>query len=298
MAGSPLIRRLAVLFLLLLPAVSRAQEEESLPDSYDSETVIAEGGPTMEPDAPAGETPSNEREPDDSLSKHRTRFDVLTDRTIGTVSRPVQFNWRRTKVHIAGMGSFLSELNAFNSYRGGLMLRFPSGKLLFETSLTFVGVGDSTSSSLLALTPYRQPGRPNRFDVDAALVLPVAEGVVTAFPRWFPAVQMSFNLIADFRYSAYPWAFSGMRPGRIATAILSPSLTEAEIDNLDRFRLAAMEVDPARYGVLVGAGNDIYFKQGFYVSPRLMLAIPLFAAASGSDLLFYTDFTLAVGVAL
>lgn len=277
-----MIRRLLALgWLLATPAAA----QESAPVATPEADVVEE-------------VPTGELEPDDTLSPHRTRFDVLTDRTIGTATRPVQFNWRRTKVHIGGMGSFLSELNTFNSYRGGVMLRFPSEKLIFETSVSFVGVGDSTASSLLALTPYRQAGRPNRFELDASLVLPVAEGIVTTFPRWFPAVELTFNLIADFRYSAYPWAFGGMRPGRIARNLFSPSLTDTEIENLDRYRLAAMKVDPARYGVLVGAGNDIYFKQGFFVSPRLMLAIPLLAVASDSDLLFYTDFNLVVGVAL
>ena len=77
----------------------------------------------------AQDTPPEEEEDvpteEDPLSPHRTRFDVLTDRAIGTASIPVEFNWRRTKVHVAGTGSFLFELNNFDSARVGGMVRLP-----------------------------------------------------------------------------------------------------------------------------------------------------------------------------
>ena len=150
---------------------------------------------------------------------------------------------------------------------------------------------------MLALTPYRQPGRPNRAELDIQLALPLAEGVVTTFPKIFPAVQMVFNAYTGVRYVFYPTGFQGLKVGQIAGAVINPTLTQTEIDNLDDNRLTSMATDPGRYGVMLGMGNDIYFKQGVYVSPRFMLAVPILAPASQTNLLLWADFTLAVGMA-
>ena len=58
-----------------------------------------------------------------------------------------------------------------------------------------------------------------------------------------------------------------------------------------------MRVDPARYG-LVGFGNDVYLRQGVFVSPRVMLAPPLLAPATATELLWWGDARIALGVAL
>ncbi len=237
-------------------------------------------------------------ETDDVLSKHRTGFDVLTDRSIGTTSRPVEFNWRRSPVHLAVSGTHLFELNNFNSMRGGALVRLPTGGMILEFGLNYAGTWDSPSSRLLALTPYRQAGRPNRAEVDFAVGVPLAEGVVTTFPRFFPAVQMVFNGYAGLRYSLYPTGFGGLGFGQIASAVLSPSITDDELANLDDARLDAMLIDRGRYGLMVGFGNDLYFKPGLFLSPRLMLAIPLLAPATQTELLWWADVSMAIGLAL
>ncbi|MEZ4316666.1 MAG: hypothetical protein R3F61_04160 [Myxococcota bacterium] len=245
------------------------------------------------------ETPDGSPLPatEDPLSPYRTKFDVLTERTIGTASKPVVFDWRRTTAHVAVTGDFLFELNNFNSLRAGGMVRVPTAGMVVEIGASYARVWDTPSSRLLALTPYRQPGRPNRIDLDIAVALPLAEGVITASPRFFPAAQLVFDVYAGFRYSIYPTGWGGMRPGRVLSAIFSPSLTEKEIENLDDARLDAMQVDPGRYGLMVGFGNDLYFEQGFFVSPRVMLSLPILAPASGTELYFWADVTLAVGMA-
>ena len=108
--------------------------------------------PVAAPSAPA----------EDPLSRYRASFDVLADSAIGTVSTPVKFDWRRSPVHLAATGSFLFELNNFDSARGGVLTRLPTGGLLLSFELSYVGVWDTPSSRMLALTPYRQPGRPER----------------------------------------------------------------------------------------------------------------------------------------
>ncbi|NCG20616.1 MAG: hypothetical protein GWP91_16525 [Rhodobacterales bacterium] len=247
-----------------------------------------EVGPEVGPDLDDSEDP---------LSPYRTRLDVLAERTIGTVSRPVAFNWRRTNVHIAAFGSFPFELNNFNTLRAGGMVRLPSEKTLVELGLSYVEVWDTPSSRLLALTPYRQPGRPNRLELDVTLAYPLAEGVVTTAPRIFPAVEMVFNGYADLRYIIYPTGFARMTPGKVAGALFLPALSDEEVDNLEDSRLDAMQTDRGRYGVLVGFGNDIYFEQGLFVSPRFLFAVPIMAPASLTELYFWADFNLAIGMA-
>ncbi|MFT7519004.1 MAG: hypothetical protein ACI9MC_001140 [Kiritimatiellia bacterium] len=264
------------------------------PDTSSDEEPTSDEDDSSSGDSPASDSSSEE----DPLSRHRTDFDVLMDRSIGKASQPVAFNWRRTDVHIAATGSFLFELNNFNSGRSGAMARFPMRGSLFEVSASYVFVGDTPSSRLLALTPYRQPGRPARIELDATVAIPLAEGVVTSAPRFLPAAQLVFNVYAGMRYSIYPTGWSGLRPRAVVTAILSPRLSDDEIDNLDGVRRTSMQVDRGRYNVMVGFGNDIYFKQGLFISPRFMFAVPLLAPASETDLLFWADASLAIGVAL
>lgn len=262
------------------------------------------GGPAAADDgtgAPAADAPEEgEGDPadEDPLSPHRTDLNVLMERTIGTASQPIAFDWRRSKVQIAGTGSFLFELNNFNSGRAGAQARVPAGGMLFEAGASYVFVGDTPSSRQLALTPYRQPGRPSRVEIDLGLTIPLAEGVVTASPKVLPAAQLVFHANVGIRYSLYPTAFRGMRFGQVARATVNPGLTETEIENLDGVRLGAMAVDRARYNVMVGIGNDVYFKQGAFLTPRINFCVPLLAPASNSDMLFWADFSLAVGFSL
>jgi hypothetical protein len=258
---------------------------------------VAPGDEPSPPPTVSSEEAEVESEEEDPLSPYRARLDVLAERTIGTASKPVAFNWRRTHVHVAASGSFLFELNNFNSLRGGAMARLPAKKTLVELGLSYAHAWDTPSSTLLAFTPYRQAGRPDRIELDVTVAYPLAEGVVTTFPRFFPAVQLTFNAYGGLRYSVYPGGFPGMKPGQVAAALFSPALTQIEIDNLDDERLDAMAVDPGRYGLLLGFGNDIYFEQGIFLSPRMMLAVPLLAPASQTELLFWADFSLVLGMA-
>jgi len=267
--------------------------------------LMAFGFPALAADDEAGVGAAVEDTADDAvedtetdpLSPYRAPFEVIAERAIGTTSTPVEFNWRRTEVQLAAFGDHLFELNNFNSLRAGGMARFPSGGLIFEVGLSYVWVWDTPSSLQLALTPYRQPGRPNRVELDFTVGVPLAEGVVTTFPRYFPAVELVFNVYGGVRYLNYPTAFSGMRFRDVVGALVSATITDAERDNLEDNRLQAMVVDPGRYGLMAGFGNDIYFKQGVFISPRLMMAVPLLAPATETDLLFWADLSVAVGVA-
>ena len=307
-------RLLAALLLaagLTLPAVAAAADDSPEPPST-GERPPPDAAPVPGTEASdsgdPGETGSDETdgapaapEPpplDDSLSTFRTPFPVLAKRTIGTTSRAVEYDWRRGRVQVAASADHLFELNNFNSLRAGGLVRFPSDGLIYELGLSHVFVWDTPSSQLLALTPYRQPGRPQRVELDFAIGVPLAEGVVTTRPRWLPAVEMVFSAYAGFRYLWYPGSLEGSRFGETVTGLLSPSLRRIERENLQQRRLDAMRVDPARYGLLVGFGNDVYLRQGVFVSPRVMLALPLLAPATATELLWWGDARIALGVAL
>lgn len=234
---------------------------------------------------------------EDPLSPYRAPFGVLVERSIGSTSRPVAFNWRRTRVQVAATGDFLHELNNFNSLRAGGAARFPSGGLLYELGLSHVWVWDTPSSELLALTPYRQPGRPRRLEIDFNVGIPLAEGVVTARTRFLPSVEMVLTAWVGLRYALYPRGFRGLKTGEVAAALLAPQLTEEELENLEGERLDAMQIDPGRYQTMIGLGDELYLKQGVFVSPRVLLAVPVLAPVTETELLFWGDFSLSVGVA-
>lgn len=282
--------------LLLLALAARAEPEVEAPHP------VARAEEARAPEAPAEqlqavEAPAEEVPADDVLSPYRAPFGPLAERAIGTTSRPVAFDWRRTDAQVAVVGSYLAELNNFNSMSAGLMLRLPSDKALVEIGVRGTSVWDSPSSRMLAFTPYRQPGRPSRLDVDVALGLPLAEGIVTAATKYFPAVQLVFNGYVGLRYSLYPTGFREMTAGQVMRAVLAPRLTDAELLNLEDARLDAMKLDRARYTPMLGVGNDIYFKSGLFLSPRVQVAVPLLAPATETELYVWTDVSIAAGYA-
>ena len=247
-----------------------------------------------DPDAPEDPDPANEADP---LAPYRARVGELTNRTIGSASRPVVFNWRDGNAQLAATGSLLLELNNYNTARVGALLRVPQGNTMLEFGATWAAVGTTDSARLLALTPYRQPGRPSRIELDFTVGTPLAEGLVTARPRFFPATQLVFNVYAGLRYVIYPTGWGGLRPGQVATNIVSPTLSQEEIDNLEPVRPDGMEIDPGRYGLLVGFGNDMYIENGLFLSPRVMFAVPLLEPLNETRLLFYADLSLSIGMA-
>jgi hypothetical protein len=132
-------------------------------------------------------------------------------------------------------------------------------------------------------------------ELDLGVAVPIAEGGVTTRVRALPAMQLTFNLYGSMRYLWYPGAQQGMTAGETVGALFSPTLSPREIDNLDDNRLESMQVDPGRYGLMLGFGNDLYFAQGLFVSPRIQMAIPLLAPATKTALAVWVDLSLHVG---
>ncbi|HYO71322.1 MAG TPA: hypothetical protein VEU33_35115 [Archangium sp.] len=270
-----MIRSLLVLFVLSLPrAVLAAEEQAPEPSPAGSETA------------------------DDSLEGFRTPLDVLTERMIGTASKSVRFDWRKSTLGFGLIGSELLERNNFGSTRFGLMARKPFGKLMGEVAMTRAFTWGTDSTEKLALTPYRQHGRPSRFELDINVGYPLAEGVVTALPGFFPATELVFSANAGLRYLVYPGSMGGMNFQQVATSLLAPRLSAHELGQLESSRPGGMQIDPARYGLLAGLSVDVYFGSGGFLSPRAMMAVPLLGGITGTGLGVWWELSLALGWAL
>ncbi len=232
-----------------------------------------------------------------SLGRFRLPWELLVDKTVGTTSKPVRFDWRRTTVHVGGFAAQPAEFNNYNSFRAGVLARVPSDALMYEFGLSYVWVFETESSQRLALTPYRQPGRPERLEIDFSIGVPLAEGVITSWPSWFPAAELVFSAYFNLRYLIYPSGFEGVKFRNILGSSLSPRLSDDEIENLDDSRLPGMEVDRTRYTLYAGLGTDIYFDFNMFVAPRVMISVPLLAAIAESQMRLALEFSLAIGAA-
>lgn len=301
-----MIRRLPWLWLLCA-SVALAQDEPS-DTSTDTAPAAEAGDATDTPTNDATEEaapidydwdhPVDMIGPLEPIDQHRVRLDKLMERTIGTTAKPVAFEWRDSPAMFAVQGSQPVELNTFNTLRAGGMVRLPREPVVLEISAGYARTWDSRASSQLALTPYRQPGRPSRIWAEINVALPLAEGVITVRPRWFPALHMVFEGYAGLRYGFYPFSFDEMRLREKIGAVLSPGLNEQEVENLDERRLDAMQTDTGRYFTMLGLGNVFYMGSGLFVAPRVQVAVPLLAAASGTELKLWGDVSIAVGWAL
>jgi len=228
-----------------------------------------------------------------ALEPFRIPVEVITERMVGSASRAVRFDWRKKKVAVAVIASDLVELNNFVSVKLGASARVPLGVFIGEAGLSWVGTWGSLSTELLSLTPYRQVARPSRFQLEANLAYPLAEGVATSRPGFFPATELVFSAVAGLRYLYYPGSLDGLSLRDGALALVAPLLGQVEIDNLEVARLPAMEIDRARYGVLGGLSLDVYFPPGAFITPRVMISPPLLSLGSG--LSWWWELTISAG---
>jgi hypothetical protein len=167
-----------------------------------------------------------------------------------------------------------------------------------DVAVNYVWSWSTPSSDLLALTPYRQAGRPSRFEVDLNVGYAIAEGVVTPATNWVPPAEVVLSATAGLRYVVYPEGFAGMSLQDAAFALASPQLSATEIANLEDSRLPGMQVDLARTNVLAGFTVDVYLQPGVYLTPRLLVNLPFAGFVNGSQLGFWWETSVALGFAL
>ena len=278
-----MIRSVLLITCLALPRTALADEEPT-----GEATQPARGD-----EAPAAD--SGNRQEDTTLDRYRTPFEVLNERMIGTASRAVRFDWRQTRVGVGLVGSQLLELNNFRSARLGGFVRMPIKGFLGDIAITRVFTQGSDSTEKLALTPYRQSGRPSRFELDLNLGYPLAEGVATARPGFFPATELVFSVNAGLRYLFYPGSLAGASFGDTAKSLFAPKLSELEVENLESTRLPGMQLDGARYSLLTGFSLDVYFQGGGFLSPRVLIALPLLSGVTDSRLGWWWELSLGAG---
>ncbi|MBU1432675.1 hypothetical protein KKF91_19210 [Myxococcota bacterium] len=237
--------------------------------------------PDLPPDAPDG--------------AHRLPLDALMERAIGHAAKRVRFNWREGDAQLGAHLSLPAELNNFESLRAGARLRVPTSGLLLELGLSYAWVWSTPSTDLLALTPYRQAGRPARFELDLGLAYPLAEGVATPAFSLLPAVELTFTAHAQLRYLFYPGSTAGMDLKDTLTSWISGTLSDEEVDNLEGARLPGMLIDRARYVALLGLGNDLYFQSGLLLSHRVLLATPLLGLMLETQMNLGVEWDLCLG---
>ncbi|WP_224243875.1 hypothetical protein [Hyalangium gracile] len=293
-----MIRSALLIAVLGLSSATLAAEE---PPPASAEPARGEAGASPDsdtpqqpeqPEQPKKEEPAPEvAEEDESLERHRTPFEVLNERMIGVASRSVRFDWRKRTVGVGLIGSQLLEYNNFSTTRFGALVRKPLGSFMGELAITRVVTWGSRSTEKLALTPYRQSGRPSRFELDVNVGYPLAEGVATSRPGFFPATELVFSASAGFRYAFYPGALSGASFGQVARSVIAPRLSQKEVENLERKLPPGMQLDEARYNLLTGLNLDIYFQSGGFLTPRAMIALPI----TGTELGLWWELTFSAG---
>ena len=254
--------------------------------------VLASGMPRIV----AAQNKSVDNKIDKSIEKHRTPFDalsarLLSERSIGVASRAVRFDWRQKDFALGLIGSQLFELNNFKSARYGLFARMPLSGWMGELSITRVQTWGSPSSEKLALTPYRQLGRPDRFELDANLAFPLVEGVGTVRPGFMPSTQLVLSAVGGLRYLFYPEVLQDATFVEGARSFIAPRLSEKELRSLEDSRLQGMQIDKARFNALAGLNLDIYFGSGGFVTWRSLVALPI----TGSELYWWWEATVGAG---
>jgi hypothetical protein len=223
---------------------------------------------------------------------------VLNEHFLGSASRAVRFDWRRSPVAFGIAGGEILERNNFGLVRVGALARKAFSDLLLEVGVNYLHAFSTPSSDLLALTPFRQAGRPSHFELDVDVGYALAEGVVTPLASWMPPAELAFVAWGGARYLVYPEGLWGRPLTDVGIDLVSPQLSDGERAKIEPHAPAGMRVDSARLHTVVGFSLDVYFQPGVLVSPRVKLTVPLLAPLTGTGLGFVWDLGLVVGYAL
>ncbi|MEE2644650.1 MAG: hypothetical protein VYD19_06920, partial [Myxococcota bacterium] len=236
---------------------------------------------------------------DQPLDRYRSPFDALLERAIAESSVRVRYPWRRSKFQLSLQGGLPVLFNQFESSRLGLLAAFPQDDLLWELGLSRVWVSESVSSELLAQTPYRQAGRPERVELSFGVTFPLAEGVVTLQTSFLPAAQLLLTAHGQLRQLIY---FSQPEDADFTASfrrLLSTRLNNEELEALEGARPAGMLIDQRRYQLDVGLGLSLYFQSGFFLAQRFLLGTPVGEARGAeSALRLITEAQLLFGLAI
>jgi hypothetical protein len=236
------------------------------------------------------------------LPAERTPLPLLQERFVGVASRAIRFDWRSRTAMVGVVANELIERNNFASVRAGVLGRKAFGDLILEGAVVWADSFATSGSEIIALTPYRQAGRPARAELEVNVAYALAEGVTTAMPWFLPPAELVLHAVAGARYLLYPQLFVG-RPADLpadlttAASIVSPVLSDDDVRVLERSAAPGMAIDRSRLQVLVGLATDVYFAPGIFVSPRALIAPPLVGAFTQTSLGWWWELGLVGGVA-
>jgi len=220
---------------------------------------------------------------------------ALSEHFVGSTSRAVRFDWRRSPVMVGLSASEIIEKNNFSQQRYGLVGRKAFSDLVLEVGAHVYLSDDTPSSETLALTPFRQAGRPAHLEIDANVGYAVAEGVVTPLASFVPPAEIVVVALGGVRYLGYWQTFPDRPIQDIGLSLASPQLSAIELERLDADAPEAMAIDPARLHALVGVAVDTYVQPGLFVSPRAMVALPVLAPVTGTSLGLFWELSFIVG---
>lgn len=309
MEAHPVIRELrhaAVAFVLatLSATTTHAQHDAPAPTAAPTTAPTTEQPATTTTTTEQATTTAPPTEPahvvdSTTLEVNRTPLQALNEHFLGTASRPVRFDWRKSPSMFVFRLNEVQERNSFGQWQLGLGWRRAFDDLIFELGANAFFAYDTPSSQLLALTPFRQAGRPNHFQLEANVGYALVEGVVTPQWSWLPPMQMVLVGHAGLRYLVYVESFTGGRSATdVAGSLVSPQLTVEELTALERTAPEGMQIDPARLHAMVGASLDVYVQPGFLISPRVSVSPPLLSPVTSSQIGFFWELGFAVGYAL
>jgi hypothetical protein len=246
-------------------------------------------------DAGAGATPTSTSVEHDVVARARTPVQALTEHFVGSTTRAVRFDWRRSPVMVGIAAGEVVEKNNFSAQRYGLVGRKAFSDLILEVGVQLYLSDDTPSSELLALTPYRQAGRPAHLELDVNVGYALAEGVVTPLAAFMPPAEVALVALGGVRYLGYWQTFPDRPIQDVGLSLASPQLSQIELERLDNDAPEAMAIDPARLHALVGLAVDAYLQPGLWVSPRAMLAVPVLVPVTNTSLGLFWELTLVVG---
>ncbi len=211
---------------------------------------------------------------------------------LGTTSRPVVFDWRRSSGLLQGEISQPVELNNFESRRLTAAVRWPLESGTATTSLSHVSTQGTEATETIARTPYLQTGRPSRWELGLGYDFAFAEGIVTMLPSFLPEAEMVFSISGEMRYLFYPGAWKENKGGQKFSSLFKTEINSTERAWLDSRKPAGMRIDPTRLDFLLGGRLDLFFKPGLFLSPSALIALPFLRAKGGLGLWW----SLGVGV--
>jgi hypothetical protein len=301
--ASALVRR-AILIVTMTSASSSFAEDVAAPEQAAPTSSVAAVASSQAPvggaesqstvSASVGVPATRERAltatPEDEPTT-RTPLPLLQERFVGVASRATRFDW-------------LIERNNFASVRLGVLGRKALGDLVVEGAVSWANSFATSGSELIALTPYRQAGRPARLELEANVAWPLAEASTTASLWFLPPAEIVVNAIGGARYLLYPQLFLAERPSSdlpfgvdAAVSVVSPVLSDSDVQVLERDAVPGMAIDRARLQTLLGLGTDVYFPPGVFVTPRALLAVPLLSPFSSTSVGWWWEMSAVVGFA-